>query len=75
MNAPAAISGIRSLGEDLLRVLFNPALDEWIAITGQDDILAAVENLRDAVADGAVPVLRDDASLRAYWDSHRRQTA
>ncbi len=49
--------------------------DEWIATDGQDHALAAVENLRNAVNDGAVPVLRDDASLRAYWDSRRRQTA
>jgi hypothetical protein len=53
----------------------TPALDEWIATEGQDHVLTAVENLRDAVADGAVPELRDDASLRAYWDRRRRQTA
>ncbi|MDQ6613729.1 MAG: hypothetical protein M3083_02970 [Actinomycetota bacterium] len=53
----------------------TPALDEWIATDGQDHALAAVENLRNAVNDGAVPVLRDEASLRAYWDSRRRQTA
>ena len=76
MNTP----GGDSAGYAVLVVISSefsstPALDEWIATDGQDHVLAAVENLRDAVADGAVPVLRDDASLRAYWDSRRRQTA
>lgn len=53
----------------------TPTLDEWIATDGEDHVLAAVKNLKDAVADGAVPVLRDDASLRAYWDNRRHQTA
>jgi hypothetical protein len=53
----------------------TPALDAWIATDGADHVLAAVENLRNAVAGGVVPVIRNDASLRAYWDSRRRQTA
>lgn len=53
----------------------TPSLDSWIAEAGEPAVVVAVNKLKGAVAEGTDPVLRDVASLRAYWDSRRRQTA
>jgi hypothetical protein len=53
----------------------TPSLDSWIAEVGEPAVVAAVNGLKGAIAEGTAPVLRDAASLQAYWDSRRRQTA
>ena len=53
----------------------TPSLDSWIEQAGEAAVVAAVNELKGAIAEGTVPVLRDAASLQAYWDSRRRQTA
>jgi hypothetical protein len=52
-----------------------PSLDCWVEHAGEPAVVAAVNELKTAIADGTAPVLRDAASLQAYWDSRRRRTA
>jgi hypothetical protein len=51
----------------------TPALDEWTADVGEDGVAAAVASLKAAVADQTVPLLRDETSLRTYWDGRRQR--
>lgn len=53
----------------------TPSLDDWIAESGEPAVVAAAGELMGAIAEGTAPVLRDAATLQAYWDSRRRQTA
>jgi hypothetical protein len=52
----------------------TPSLDSWIAEACEPAVMATVSDLKDAIAEGTAPVLRDAATLQAYWDSRRRQT-
>ena len=53
----------------------TPSLDSWIAEAGEPAVMAAVNALNGVIDEGTVPLLRDAASLQAYWDSRRHQTA
>jgi hypothetical protein len=51
----------------------TPVLDEWLAEVGEDGVVTAVETVKSDVEDKTVPLLRDAASLRAYWGSRRQR--
>jgi hypothetical protein len=53
----------------------TPSLDSWIEEAGEPAVMAAINELKGAIAEGTAPVLRDPVSLQAYWDSRRRYTA
>jgi hypothetical protein len=50
-------------------------IDEWIAEVGEQQVLATVEEVKDAVRSGRLPSIRTKDGLQAYWESRRHQRA
>jgi hypothetical protein len=50
-------------------------IDEWIAEVGEQQVVASVEEVKNAVRSGRLPSIRSTEGLQTYWESRRHQRA